>query len=157
MFNTLTGLRPSEAFLSIELIQSSLETYLNQETGIVEHFKFPEFMRRTKKAFISIANDNILNIAKLAPRHLTYNQIKLQFKRVGISSMHMLYCRKIFATYLRMEGIEQEIIDLLQGRIPRNVFVRHYFRPSFAKENRRVTNALENMFEKIREKPNDGH
>jgi intergrase/recombinase len=62
----------------------------------------------------------------------------------------MLYCRKIFATYLRLEGIEQEIIDLLQGRIPRNVFVRHYFRPSFARENEKVRNALENMFEKIR-------
>jgi intergrase/recombinase len=49
--------------------------------------------------------------------------------------MHLLYCRKIFATYLRLEGVEQEIIDLLQGRIPRNVFVRHYFRPNFAKQN----------------------
>jgi intergrase/recombinase len=28
-----------------------------------------------------------------------------------------------------MSGIEQEIIDLLQGRAPRSVFVRHYFRP----------------------------
>jgi hypothetical protein len=150
IFNTLTGLRPSEACLSIKLIQSNLEMYLNQESRIVEHFKFPEFMRRTKKAYISIMNDNILNLAKLAPRHLTYNQLKLQFKRAGVSSMHMLYCRKIFATYLRLEGIEQEIIDLLQGRIPRNVFVRHYFRPSFARENEKVRNALENMFEKIR-------
>jgi hypothetical protein len=51
-----------------------------------------------------------MNLAKLAPRHLTYNQLKLQFKRAGVSSMHMLYCRKIFATYLRLEGIEQEIM-----------------------------------------------
>jgi intergrase/recombinase len=33
----------------------------------------------------------------------------------------MAYCRKIFATYLRTHGIEQEIIDLLQGMAPRSV------------------------------------
>ncbi|MDR4513049.1 MAG: hypothetical protein MRJ93_15240 [Nitrososphaeraceae archaeon] len=43
--------------------------------------------------------------------------------------MHMNYCSKIFATYLRSNGIKQEIIDLLQGRIPKSIFVRHYYRP----------------------------
>jgi intergrase/recombinase len=43
--------------------------------------------------------------------------------------MNMAYCRKIFATSLRTHGIEQELIDLLQGRAPRSVFARHYFRP----------------------------
>ena len=43
----------------------------------------------------------------------------------------MAYCRKIFATYLRTHGVEQEIIDLLQGRAPKSVFVRHYYRPEF--------------------------
>jgi intergrase/recombinase len=43
--------------------------------------------------------------------------------------MNMAYCRKIFATYLRNQGIEPETIDLLQGRIPKSVFDRHYFRP----------------------------
>lgn len=43
----------------------------------------------------------------------------------------MNYCLKIFATYLRNNGIEQEIIDLLQGRIAKSIFVRHYYRPDF--------------------------
>ena len=63
----------------------------------------------------------------------------------------MLYCRKIFATFLRLSGVEQEMADLLQGRIPRDVFVRHYFRPNFAKENERVAIAVENLYEKIRD------
>ena len=42
----------------------------------------------------------------------------------------MNYGRKIFATYLRNKGIEPEIIDLLQGRIPQSVFLRHYYRPN---------------------------
>ena len=125
MFNTLTGLRPSEAYLSIRLIHHNAENYLNNDTKILEHFRFPNFIRRTKKAYISIINN-------------------------GISGIHMLYCRKIFVTYLRLSGIEPEMVDLLQGRIPRNVFVRHYFRPNFAKENERVSIVLENLYEKIR-------
>lgn len=51
-------------------------------------------------------------------------------KRRGLD-MQMGYCRKIFCTYLRINGIEQEVIDLLQGLLPRTVFERHYFRPDF--------------------------
>ena len=43
--------------------------------------------------------------------------------------MNMYYCRKIFATYLRNKGIEPELIDLLQGRLPKSIFLRHYYRP----------------------------
>lgn len=40
----------------------------------------------------------------------------------------MLYCKKVFPTFLGQEGIESEIIDLLQGRIPNSMFVKHYYR-----------------------------
>jgi intergrase/recombinase len=46
--------------------------------------------------------------------------------------MNMYYCRKVFATYLRNAGIEQEIIDLHQGRMPHSVFVNHYYRPNIS-------------------------
>jgi intergrase/recombinase len=146
-FNTLTGLRPSESFLSIRLINNNLQNYLKDDTKILEHFRFPDFVRRTKKAYISIVNDRILEIARSAHEQITYNQLKFQLKRDGIYSMHMLFCRKIFATYLRIQGIEQEVIDLLQGRIPRNIFLRHYFRPNFPKENQKVIKSLENLHE----------
>jgi len=43
----------------------------------------------------------------------------------------MAYCRKIYASWLRQSGIENEIVDLLQGHVPKTVlFVRHYFTPS---------------------------
>lgn len=57
--------------------------------------------------------------------------------------MNMAYCRKIFATYLRNSGIEQEIIDLLQGRTPKSVFVRHYFRPDFNHD--RIKEAIDSL------------
>ncbi len=40
------------------------------------------------------------------------------------------YCCKVFATYLRNYGLEQEIIDLLQGRVSSSVFVNQYYRPN---------------------------
>jgi intergrase/recombinase len=42
----------------------------------------------------------------------------------------MAYCRKIYASWLRQSGIENEIVDLLQGHVPKTVFARHYFTPS---------------------------
>jgi intergrase/recombinase len=39
-------------------------------------------------------------------------------------------CSKDIASYLRQYGIEPEIVDLLQGRVPNTVFARHYFAPS---------------------------
>jgi intergrase/recombinase len=42
----------------------------------------------------------------------------------------MAYCRKIYASWLRQSGIENEIVDPLQGHVPKTVFVRHYFTPS---------------------------
>jgi hypothetical protein len=47
----------------------------------------------------------------------------------------MAFCRKIFATHLRNSGIEPEIIDLLQGRLPKSVFGKYYFRPDFNHRN----------------------
>jgi intergrase/recombinase len=146
----LTGLRPSETYLSIRLIHDSLQNYLNDSTKILEHYRFPDFIRRTKKAYISIITDRILRIARSAHKDVSYNQLKLQFKRHNVGDIHMLFCRKIFATFLRIDGVEQEIIDLLQGRIPRNVFIRHYFRPTFARETEKITISLENLYEKIR-------
>ena len=148
IFNTLTGLRPSEACMAITLIHNNLERYLNRDTQTLEHFKFQEFIRRTKKAYISFFNDEILKIAENADKELTYNSLKWIFKRYNIP-LNMSFCRKIFATYLRTQGLEQEIIDLLQGRMPRNVFVRHYYRPNFIEENKRVTILLTNLYKRI--------
>jgi intergrase/recombinase len=44
--------------------------------------------------------------------------------------MDMRFARKIHASWLRQNGIESEIVDLLQGRVPKTVFARYYFTPS---------------------------
>jgi hypothetical protein len=58
LFNTLTGLRPDEACKSIILIQKEEDNYVRKDLMILEHYKFPDiFIRRTKKAYISILID----------------------------------------------------------------------------------------------------
>ena len=42
--------------------------------------------------------------------------------------MRIKELRSYFATYLRQHGILAEYIDLLQGRIPKSVFARHYLK-----------------------------
>lgn len=41
VFNTLTGLLPTEAVLSIKLIKSEPEIYVNEETRMLEHLRYP--------------------------------------------------------------------------------------------------------------------
>jgi intergrase/recombinase len=44
--------------------------------------------------------------------------------------MEMYLCRKVFASWLRNEGIQPEIVDLLQGRVSQSILTRHYLAPS---------------------------
>jgi intergrase/recombinase len=129
LFTAITGLRPSECWHSIRLIQSDRERYVNNERRILSHYKYPEiFLRRTKKAYIALISEHILEIAENSHIRLPYAQLCKILKAKNVS-MNMYYCRKIFATYLRNNGIEPEIIDLLQGRLPKSIFLRHYYGP----------------------------
>ena len=118
----LTGLRPQEACDSIRLLKNDSDGYLKkqEDSMTLEHFQYPQFIRKTKKAYISIVNDQILETAKNCGEH-SYNAVRIYIKKKGLA-MHMAFCRKIFATHLRNKGVEPEIIDLLQGRIPKSVF-----------------------------------
>jgi len=131
LFTTLTGLRPNEAQKSLWLIKTKGNEYVDKDRGILKHYQYPEiFLRQTKNAYVSIINEDILQIARGSPdREYYYRSLR---KRISIKNgfdMNMYYCRKIFATYLRNKGIEPEIIDLLQGRLSKSIFLRHYYRP----------------------------
>jgi hypothetical protein len=149
IYCTLTGLRSDEACKSVILITNNLDKYLNTDTMILEHFRYPHiFIRRTKQAFISIVNDDIINLAKDSNEY-SYNALRCYLKRRKIP-MNMNYCRKIFATYLRNNGIEQETIDILQGRISKSIFVRHYYKPNFlSTTNQKIQNLLNNLLNEI--------
>jgi len=128
LYCALTGLRPAEACSSLVLLKERREDYLAKDNKLLEHFRFPSvFLRRTKNAYISIVSESLLELgAHSSP--VSYNSLRLALRRKEIK-MNISICRKIYATFLRNEGVEQEMIDLLQGRIPKSVFVRHYYRP----------------------------
>ncbi len=119
---------------------------MDRDRGLLKHYQFPSiFLRQTKNAYISVINQDILEIAKNTPsRENYYNSLR---KRISIKNnfdMNMYYCRKVFATFLRNNGIEPEIIDLLQGRITRSVFINHYYRPDI---NQIITNKVRPVLE----------
>lgn len=144
LYNTLTGLRPTEAVHSIQLIKSEPEKYINKETGMLEHFRYPElFIRKTKKAYITAYNDTILELAAKADTS-SWMAIRSQLKRRGIDS-HLKYCRAIYATHLRKQGIESEVIDIYQGRVPTSVFRAHYLKTNIEDDRQRVLAAVQNL------------
>jgi hypothetical protein len=136
-FDCLTGLRPAEAVESVRLIndKEAFAKYYKPERMALEHFRFSSvFLRRTKKAYISFVSPEILKIANSISaassynKILSYNAVRLAIRKRGINC-DMRFCRKIHASWLSHCGIQSEIINMLQGRIPRSVFSRHYLTP----------------------------
>ena len=114
MFATLTGLRPVEACKSVQLIHTDLSNYLNSDLFILEHFKWKDiFIRTTKKSFISVMTDRLLQITKTADPQ-SYTSIYAYLHKRGLP-MRMNYCSKIFGTHLRYRGIESEWSTYLKG------------------------------------------
>ena len=137
LFATLTGLRPDESYKAIDLIKTKPLEYVNND--MLMHYKFPKIISTNiKKAYVSIINKDILQIAKDAISGFTYSSLRKKFQRYDLP-MNMYYCRKVFATYLRNNGVEMEIVDLLQGRTPSSIFVTHYYRPDI---NEIITNKI---------------
>jgi len=145
-FTLLTGLRKKEAINSFNLIielsqQNKLSNYYNSELEILEHFKYSDlFLRATKKVYISIVGkDMISEIERFSKvsysavrKRLTKHKQNLRFKEL----------RSYFATYLRNNGVLAEYVDLLQGRIPKSVFARHYLKVEDVKELVKQVNAV---------------
>jgi hypothetical protein len=151
LFCTLTGLRTNECFEAIRLIKdpSTFERYYDHSSQVLRHYAFPEvFIRRTKAAYISLVNEELLDIVRNGITISPCNYMKVMYFVVRSKKlkMNMHYCRKIYSSYLRQyAGIESEIIDLLQGRIPNTVFAKHYFRPNLQQYTKKVLDALKQL------------
>jgi intergrase/recombinase len=148
LFCILTGLRASECIEAVRLLNGhhQMTDYYSPQQSILQHYRFPQlFIRRTKAVYISIVNDKILSIAQSINPAPTLNSIKMAIKHRCHVSMRLKYCRKIYASFLRQQGgIQPEIIDMLQGRIGKNIFLRHYLTPSSSYKTE-VLKALEQL------------
>jgi hypothetical protein len=148
LFCTLTGLRASECVEAVRLLNSSyaqdITRYYNPQQQVLQHYRFPDiFIRRTKAVYISVVDDSIVEIARQIKFTPTLNALKMQ-NRHRCLSMKVKYCRKIYASWLHRCGISDSLIDMLQGRIGKNIFLKHYLTPS-ADYKRNVLQALEQL------------
>lgn len=98
----------------------------------MEHFKYADLLlRATKKVYTSIVGRELISeIVDSQP--VSYSAIR---KKPRINQ-HLRFkeLRSYYATHLRQHGILAEYIDLLQGRIPKSVFARHYLKVEDIKE-----------------------
>ena len=139
-FNVATGLRPVEAVNAINLLRTDYSQYVNQALLVAEHYKYPRtFIRNTKKAFISVLDNETLEIAK-STQSLDYQGVQSEFRRRNLA-FHMAYCRKIYATFMR-KRVDVELIDLLQGHVPTGIFAKFYNRPNYKDDLEKVRSCL---------------
>ncbi len=151
-FGTLIGARCTEIIECVKLINNNnpeiFPRYYNRERQALEHFKFGDiFLRETKKCYISFVRDDILDIVKGIEKVPSRNAIGKACQRRGIK-MEMHLTRKLFASWLRKEGVQAEVVDLLQGRVAPSILTRHYMvpAPSFKSD---VLKAIEKLRERI--------
>jgi intergrase/recombinase len=121
-YGALCGLRPNEVSESLKLLHSDRSNYVIEKGGvyILQHFRYRQFNRRTKKSLITVLNKEGMRLAEsLEPVSLSALQNRV--KRLG-GACNIKFGRKIHATILRKAGLQSEEIDLLAGRLPRSVF-----------------------------------
>ena len=53
--------------------------------------------------------------------------------------------RDYYGTFMVRHGLIREEVDLLQGRIPPNIFIRHYWSPSFKELRERTLKAVADL------------
>jgi len=144
----LSGLRKEEGVTSFNKIielskQNKLDCYVNED-GFLEHFQFKKlFLRGTKNVYLSIVPKRLIDeIVKSEP--VGYNAI---LKRLQRRKMRSRICelRDAYGTFMIQNGLIKEEVDLLQGRIPPSIFIRHYWSPSFKELKERTLTALEKM------------
>jgi hypothetical protein len=145
-FTLLTGLRKQESINSFNLIvelseQNRLSECYNSELEILEHFRFADlFLRATKKVYISIVNRELISEV-VDSQPVSYSAIRKRLTR-HYQNLRFKELRSYFATFLRNNGILAEYVDLLQGRIPKSVFARHYLKIESVKELVQKVNAV---------------
>jgi intergrase/recombinase len=121
-----------------------LNEYYDEGLSCLCHFKYPKtFIRGTKNCFITFIGQGFLDeIAKSKP--LSYHSIRkrLEHKKIRLRFNEL---RDYFGTYMLQHGLLEQEVNLLQGRIPVSIFIRHYWSPKLRELGDRVFKAIETL------------
>ncbi|MCD6529823.1 hypothetical protein J7L06_06010 [Candidatus Bathyarchaeota archaeon] len=133
-FALISGLRKTEAIeafnLAVKLGKAgSLSEYYNRELQTLEHFRYPEkFIRGSKNVFFSIIPSGFL-ASMVECGTVSDSGYKRRLKKAGLPS-RIKDLRDYYATFMLQHGLFKEEVDLIQGRIGKTIFMKHYFSPS---------------------------
>jgi hypothetical protein len=147
VFNALTGLRVHEGMDACKLLsdldsQHKLDSYLNKELWMLEHFRFPQtFLRRCKNAYISLITPELLQIVLKNKPAIKYATLDTRVSRLGLPNRSK-QLRKYYGTVLR-DVLPTEAIDLLEGRVSSSVFARYYYKPFLKDVRNKVMKIIE--------------
>jgi intergrase/recombinase len=150
-FLLLSGLRPCEGYLAVRFLNEGRSGYLDEARMLLCHWKFPEFQRNGKRCFLTVLTKDMMDDLKRPWTIWEWNhkKVRRRLHRVGLPVRLYLF-RKAFGTYLRMNGIPLEAINLVQGRTtPTSVFEAHYFRPVLDDIIARIRTVLEKMEQEL--------
>jgi intergrase/recombinase len=147
-FVKFTGLRKDEAIKSFNLIielakQSKLDEYYNRELSCLMHFKFKMFLRTTKLCYLSFISEPMLSEISCSSM-VTYEAIRKRLHRSNLK-IRINELRDYFGTYMVGHGLSRDEQDLLCGRIPMSIFIKHYWSPKLSEIGTRVFKAIETM------------
>ena len=144
-----SGLRKGEAIHSFNLIikldgEGKLSEYYDADLEVLMHFKYPKlFIRITKNCYITFIQPEFLQqITESKP--VTYSMMRKRLERKHLKT-RFNELRDKFGTYLLSHGILEAEINLCQGRIPVDIFIRHYWSPKLKELGTRIFKALETI------------
>ena len=145
-FAFISGLRKSEAIEAFNLAvklnaEGRLNEFYNKELEALEYFRYPKlFFRRSKNAFFSFIPATFMrNLVACHP--VSHSGLKRRLRKHRLP-LRLQDLRHHHATFMVKHGLLREEADLLQGRVNRSVFMRHYFTPSLKELKHRAISAV---------------
>jgi intergrase/recombinase len=145
-FLALSGIRKEEAITSFNKIlelnkTGNLSEYYVLENNVLEHLRYRQlFLRTTKNVYTSIIPEFIIKEI-CDSQTVTYPAILKRLRHNGLRC-RLNELREYFGTFMVRHGLIREEVDLLQGRIPPSIFIRHYWSPSFKELRDRTLQAI---------------
>jgi intergrase/recombinase len=153
-FMMLSGVRKNEGILSFNMIislykQNKLDEYWNQELSVLEHWKYPKlFLRNTKCLYISIIpKELITEISNSKP--VSYPMIRKRLEKNSLR-VRIKQLRSYWLSYMvKNKILISEEADVCQGRVSKEVMVRHYLKESLKELSDRILKGLEDLGKSI--------
>ena len=148
-FLVSSGLRKEEAITSFNKILElnkigNLAQYYNEENSMLEHFRYKQlFLRSTKNVYVSIIPKSLIDEICNSQR-VTYPAVLKRLRHNGLRC-RLNELRDYFGTFMVRHGLIKEEVDLLQGRIPPSIFIRHYWSPSMRELKDRTLKAISEL------------